>query len=245
MKPETIEKILKQTQDSYDNIADDFDQTRSYLWPGLLDFKKFVKPGDKILDLGCGNGKLRLLFKDVKIDYSGLDKAQKLLDIAQNKSEFALASQQFFKGDAYNLPFADNTFDTVFFIAVLHHLPSKELRLKSLQEINRVLKPGGTLIMTNWNRYQAKGLQLKYIIKYTWLKLIGQSELDFKDIYLPWMKGKDYRYYHAFTLGELKKLVNQSGLKLDQNYLAYWRGQKAGFLNYLKASNLVTIAKKC
>ncbi len=245
MKQETAQKILNEVQGSYDDIASDFDQTRSYLWPGFKDFKKFVKPKAEILDLGCGNGKLRLLFEDAEISYTGVDSSAELLKIAENRQNFKLQNQKFFKAEVFNLPFKENSFDLIFFVAVFHHIPGKELRLKTLNEIKRVLKPGGIMIMTNWNRYQAKGPQLKYIIKYTLLKITGRSELDFKDIYLPWMKGKVYRYYHAFTLGELKKIIRQSGLKLEDNYLSEWQGKKAKRFSYLKSANLVTIAKKC
>lgn len=245
MKKETAQKILEETERSYNSIATDFNQTRNYLWPGLKDFKKYIKSGDKILDLGCGNGKLRLLFKETDIDYVGVDNSSELLKIAEKRLNFKLPRQKFIKANILNLPFPDNSFDVVFFVAVLHHIPSKIFRQQVLREIRRVLKPNGILIMTNWNRYQKRGPQLKYIIKYTLLKIIGRSELDFKDTYLPWMGGKAYRYYHAFTLGELRKLVEKSGLKIQENYLAYWRGKKASRLAYSKAANLVTIAKKC
>lgn len=242
MKQETVDKLLVQTKATYNAIVADFNQTRSYLWPGLQDFARFVKNGDKVLDLGCGNGKLRLLFKDVKIDYTGVDNANELLKIGQERDEFSLVNQKFVQADVWQLPFADNTFDAVFFMAVLHHLPGKDLRLKALQEVKRVLKPNGILVMTNWNRYKKESLSS--IIDYTFKKLIGKSELDFKDIMLPWQNGKAYRYYHAFTLGELKKLIKQSGLNLQDNYLAEWSGKRAKKYGYLQAANLVTLAKK-
>jgi len=244
MKSETVQKILDQTKNDYDAIAADFNKTRSYLWPGLKGFKKYVSHGDKVLDLGCGNGKLRLLFKDVKIDYIGVDNSQRQLDFVESRSDFKIASQKFVHSEIFRLPFSDNSFDVIFFLAVLHHIPSQNLRLKALEEIRRVLKPSGVLIIMNWNRYQSQWPQLKYIIKYTALKIIGRSDLDFKDIYLPWMGGKVYRYYHAFTLGELKNLIGNSGLILVDNYLAAWAGKKANRFSYLKSANLVTIAKK-
>ncbi len=244
MKPDTAQKILSEVKESYDSIASDFNQTRNYLWPGLKDFKKFTVEGSKILDLGCGNGKLRLLFKEKNVFYTGVDSSSELLNIAENRKDFKLPYQKFLKAEAFSLPFENDSFDIVFFIAVFHHIPGIELRLKTLKEIRRVLNPGGILVMTNWNRYQAKGQQLKYIIKYALLKIFQRSNLDFKDIYLPWMKGKAYRYYHAFTLGELKKIVRNSGLMLEDNYLAEWSGKKSGRLSYLKSANLVTIAKK-
>ena len=76
MNQKTIQEILKQVKDNYEQTAEEFNQTRSYLWPGLQSLKKFVKNGDKVLDLGCGNGKLRLLFKDYQIDYFGVDNSK-------------------------------------------------------------------------------------------------------------------------------------------------------------------------
>jgi len=242
MKQQTVQKILFQTTATYNNIVEDFNKTRSYLWPGLRQLGGYVKPGDKVLDLGCGNGKLRLLFKDVKVEYTGVDNSIELLKLAESRKDFEIPNQKFIKADAFALPFADNTFDSVFFIAVFHHLPGKELRRQALAEIRRVLKPGGYLLMTNWNRYQKENV--RYVIKYTWLKIIGQTDLDFKDIYLPWMGGKAERYYHAFTLSELRRLIAGSGLKIQQNYLAKFDGTRVNRVNYFTAANLVTIAKK-
>ncbi len=243
MKQEFVEKILNQTQKDYDTIAADFDKTRRYLWPGLQNFKEYIKPGNRILDLGCGNGKLRLLFKDIEVDYTGVDNSSKQLEFAKASSDFFLARQQFVLADVFKLPFADNSFDVVYCLATLHHVPSFPLRLKALQEIKRVLKPNGFVVMTNWNRWKKE--YLSSIIKYTGLKIIGKNQLDFKDIYLPWMDGSVKRYYHAFTLGELKRLVLRSGLKLEENYLSYWGGKRGSRFSYLAAANLVTVAKKC
>lgn len=243
MKPEVAKKILEQTTIGYNTIASSFDQTRRYLWPGLEDFKKYIKPGDKILDLGCGNGKLRLLFKDVKINYNGVDPSRKLIDLAKSKPEFDLEKQQFVVAGADKLPFPDDTFDLVFFIATFHHIPSDKLRLEALKEVKRVLKPSGRLIMANWNQWRKK--HFHYIIKYAWLKITGRSDLDFKDIFIPWMDGKVKRYFRAFTKGELRGLVRMAGLKFENGYLSSWDSDKKGRFNYLKASNIVTIAKKC
>lgn len=252
MDQKTAQKILNQIKASYNIIADDFNKTRSYLWPGLQGFKKYVKDGDRILDLGCGNGKLRLLFKDVnpstssgqgfKIDYIGVDSSEALIKIAEARKDFEIENQKFLVADAQNLPFSDNFFDVVFLIGVLHHLPGNKLRLKTLLETKRILKPGGYLIMTNWSGGNKKFW--RPLFYYTSLKIFGKSELDFGDVFLPWMGGQISRYYHIFTLTGLKRLIKKSGLNLEQNYLISWLGKKIKGRNYLKAANLVTIAKK-
>ena len=67
---------------------------------------KDLKEGEKILDLGCGNGRWYKIFKEKKVDYFGLDNSEKLIEIA--KENFPEA--KFFVGDALNLPFPDNFF---------------------------------------------------------------------------------------------------------------------------------------
>jgi len=73
------------------------------------------------LDIGCGNGRFCPTVINVGADYTGIDIAENLIKIAKKNypaGKFAIAA-------ANNLPFPDQTFDTVISIAVLHHLPSK------------------------------------------------------------------------------------------------------------------------
>jgi len=199
------------------------------------------------LDLGCGNGRLYELFKDKKVEYIGVDNCRKLIDLAKKK----YPDVQFIIGDALRLPFEDNKFDLVFSIALLHHIPSQTYRLQVLKEIKRVLKPGGLLILTVWNLYQPK-LLLKYKI---WpmilgLRILPQSirqiswkNLDLRDVFIPWkLSNKEiiYRYYHAFTKLEIKRLIKQSDFKLLDCYYTH-RKQKT---NWLKGVNLIAIVKK-
>lgn len=62
MKTETAQKILEKTKRDYEQLAEEFSNTRANLWFELQELAKYVKGGDKILDLGCGNGRLYELF---------------------------------------------------------------------------------------------------------------------------------------------------------------------------------------
>jgi len=136
-----------------------------------------------------------------------VDFSENLIEIAKKR----YPQLKFRTADALNLPFSPNFFDKVFSIAVLHHIPSKGLRLKFLTEIKRVLKPGGSLVVTVWKFHKLEALLL--IFKSTILKLFGLSKLDFGDIMEPWGK-KTKRYYHCFSGRELKRDITEAGFRI-------------------------------
>jgi len=201
--------LLKKTKEDYDSIAQDFSRTRQSFWKELEMLKDYVKEGEKVLDIGCGNGRLFQILKDKNIEYTGIDFSKNLIELAKKK----YPEGNFLVANALNLPFKENTFDKVFLIAVLHHIPSKELRSQVLKEAKRVLKPQGLLILTVWNLWRKRMIFL--LLKYSLLKIVGKSKLDFGDIFIPWGK-KIKRYYHFFTKGELINLVEREGLKIEK-----------------------------
>jgi len=203
MEKDYAEYLLKKTKEDYNLIAEDFSRTREEIWPEMrFLFDDYLMAGEKVLDLGCGNGRWFELFKEKKVDYVGVDFSEKLIEIAKKNYPQA----KFQMTDVLNLPFPNNYFDKIYSIAVLHHIPSEEFRLKSLKEAKRVLKPEGLLILTVWRFHEPKELYL--ILKYTILKLIRRSKLDRKDIFEPWGK-KIKRYYHCFSKRELINLIKK------------------------------------
>lgn len=155
---------------------------------------KFLK-NHKLLDAGCGNGRLADFLKEEPIKYVGLDNNKELLKIAKKKHP----KLTFCHGDILKLPFPKASFDSVWCIAVLHHLPTKSLQLKALKEMKRVLKKNGMLMLTVWDLWQKK--YKKYIDKKT------------HHSFIPWGPEKEIkRFYYAFTKAELKKLISKAGL---------------------------------
>jgi ubiquinone/menaquinone biosynthesis C-methylase UbiE len=195
--------LLRKTTQDYNLIAEHFSRTREKIWEEmrfLLD--DYLIPGEKVLDLGCGNGRFYPAMKDKKVDYFGVDSSEKLIEIAKKRYPEA----KFQVADALSLPFPRNFFDKVYSIAVLHQIPSEELRLQFLREAKRVLKPERFLILTCWKFHQPKELFLIF-------KLLGLSKLDFGDIFEPWGK-KIKRYYHCFSKKELINLVKKADFKI-------------------------------
>lgn len=173
----------------------------------------------KVLDLGCGNGRLikALETSGRHFDYLGIDFSEELIKAATRNApgrEFKLA-------DMREVDFAPASFDMIFLIASFHHLEYKSERIRLLNNINKWLKPGGYLFMTNWNLWQPKYRQ--YWWKNWWRKI------SFNDFYIPWQsysgKGeKLWRYYHSFTVNELVGILKKAGFKVEPNgvYKSKW-----------------------
>ncbi|MDP2664322.1 MAG: methyltransferase domain-containing protein [bacterium] len=229
MNPKYADYLMAKTRQDYNLIAGDFSRTRNRVWEELEFLGKYVCDNEKILDVGCGNGRLYELFKERTIDYYGVDFSEELVGIAGKR----YPQFKFQVADALNLPFPDNFFDKVFGVAIFHHIPSKELRMRFLKEMKRVLKPEGRLIMTVWKFHETRDLLL--IFKSTILKLLGLSKLDFGDILEPWGK-KIKRYYHCFSRRELRGAMTGAGFKIKElGVLKNKRGNR---------QNVCVIAKK-
>ena len=104
-----------------------------------------LKPGQKLLDFGCGPGTITMgLAKAVEPgEIHGIDAEASQIELAQVAAqEGGHANATFHVGDVTNMPFEDNTFDVAHCHAVLMHVPDTTA---VLSEVKRVLKPGGMI----------------------------------------------------------------------------------------------------
>jgi len=221
MKEQQIQKLLKVVKDNYQEIAADFDMTRQKLvWPELTKIVANTKDGDSVLDVGCGNGRLLEAFQDKNINYLGVDNSLELIALAQKN----YPNYKFLVKDILDLSCLDKQYDLVISVAVLHHLPSFELRCQALQQMLSVVKDGGQIMFSVWRLWNNKKYR-PLLLKNIWQKIIGRYELEIGDLLFPWKKGTSQRYYHAFTKRELKKLIKAAGVdnfKLIEEVYNYW-----------------------
>ena len=110
-----------------------------------------IRAGQRILDIGCGTGTLALQLKKefADLEVIGLDPDPKALRRAEIKAARAGVLVQFDQGFADELPYESNSFDRVLSSLMFHHL-DKPTREKTLTEVLRVLKPGGSLHLVDF-----------------------------------------------------------------------------------------------
>lgn len=219
MDKQTQKILLEKVKQSYEEIAGDFNETRKkYLWPELFKLTNAVKDGDRILDVGCGNGRLLQGLKGKDVSYLGLDQNEKLTEAAQKN----YPAHNFILGDILELnKIPELNFDYAFCVAVLHHLPGEDLRLSVLRQLKNKIKENGRIVVTVWDLWTQPKFR-RLILKFFLLKLIKKNRYDCGDILYDWKNsaGKiiSQRYYHAFRKGELKKLSKKAGLKIEKIY---------------------------
>ncbi len=141
---------------SYDWLTPFYDPvvrltTRENTFKKALVEQSRIAPANRVLDLACGTGTLTILLKKTfsQAEITGIDGDPKILEIAETKAKKADTRIQFEKGMSFDLPFADESFDRVVSSLFFHHL-TRENKLKTLQEVRRVLKPNGELHIADW-----------------------------------------------------------------------------------------------
>lgn len=204
----------------YDQMSDKFSNTRSFFWKDLAFIADYIKSGNNVLDYGCGNGRLLEILKNKRIDYTGVDISQKLIDLA--KTKYPEHKENFFKiASQDSLAFSDNFFNSIIAIAVFHHFP-KDYTQKMAREFYRITKPGGFVVVTAWNLWQKKFW--KHIFNFSILmKKIFQSGrfsgFGFRDIFVPFKNnGSEVfnRYHRVYTKKELADIFVEAGFEIEK-----------------------------
>lgn len=166
----------------------------------------------KILDAGCAKGRFSKALVKMGAKITGIDLAEEFISIAKENvpsSEFQVAS-------ITDIPFEDNTFDGVFCLEVLEHIPDTE---KAISEMIRVLRPGGKIIIIDKN---ILSLDSKYLFIPTYIYKIIQECRN------KWMYPKDFPFREKyFTLPGINKMLKKYYSTVNSTYLPNARSKRA------------------
>ena len=187
-------------KDTYEIIANHFSSTRNNVWGKVKQYMNQLSKNSYIADIGCGNGK-NMYRTDC--EYIGLDFCLNFTKICKNNNKEVLIANNL------NIPFKDNSFDHAISVAVIHHLSTIEKRLKALNEIIRIVKPGGTVFISVWALEQPVNSRRKFIK--------NDNMVEWND------HGNKYlRFYHVFSEGELEKMASEYNIIESYYELGNW-----------------------
>ncbi|MCD5385186.1 class I SAM-dependent methyltransferase [Candidatus Gracilibacteria bacterium] len=199
----------------YNNFAKTFSNSRKKMkWEEIDYFLSFLEgeKNIKILDIGCGNGRFLGVLKDKNINlnrYLGIDLSKGLLD----EAKIIHINNEFLELNMLEIDKIDSKFDYIFFIASFHHLDNISDREQVLKNAHSLLNKNGKIFMTNWALNS--DLNEKRYSK----SIIENSKNTFGSLDYSIKIGKFTRYYHCFSLDELKYLFNKTGFKIIENRL--------------------------
>lgn len=122
-----------------------------------------LRRGNYVLDVGCGTGTMAAMMAQrvgAEGQVVGIDLSPRMIEIATRKAQ--MAQLTFLQANAEDVPYPDNYFHTVTIIFALHEMP-RAARGNTLNEIYRVLKPGGRLVVVDY--YEPRSWSRRAIVR--------------------------------------------------------------------------------
>jgi ubiquinone/menaquinone biosynthesis C-methylase UbiE len=134
-----------------------------------------LQSGDQVLDVGCGTGRLAIVCSErvgATGSVNGIDPAAEMIKRASSRARKREVPATFQVGYAQDLPFADGIFDAVACTLALHHVAEDD-QLTAVQEMYRVLKPSGRLLIAEFHQRPGRRRPGP-----RWLRHSGEDMLD-------------------------------------------------------------------
>lgn len=229
----TAQRLLAINRAFYRHHAADFTRTRGRAWPGWERLLPQLRGRERLLDVGCGNGRFGRFWAranpDARLFYHAIDASLPLLrETAQTMGAFPHVKTRLEWRDIVADPPRHGCYPLIVLLGVLHHIPGRAQRATLLRVLGERLSVGGILIITFW-RFAADP-RLRGRTRPWPPDLAGQVEAN--DFLLPWGEGQKgagrssaarsspVRYCHHFDESEERELVAKSGLRLTQSFAA-------------------------
>ncbi|MEX2162156.1 MAG: class I SAM-dependent methyltransferase [Anaerolineales bacterium] len=241
------QRLVDLNRQFYQSLAAPFSASRGRLQPGVLRVLEEVPAQAEILDLGCGNGGVaaELQRRGHRGRYVGLDSSEELMEAAKSKVQRSTSDinrsgnmeAHWVQADLISpdwhlqSPISSLRFDYVLAFAVLHHIPSRALRLQFLTQMRGLLataktggsesRPytGGRFVLSNWQFLNSPRLRTRI---QPW-ETVGLSAtvMDEGDFLLDWRSGgSGLRYVHHFSEGEMAELAQKAGFQQVDSFFS-------------------------
>lgn len=192
---------------SFDRAVTFYDQTRGFP-PGIAEqvvesVLRLLIPGARLLEIGIGTGRIAKPILARQFQITGLDISIKMMQRLKENLSSGLATLHLIQADACDLPLARQSFEAVLAVHVLHLIPNQQ---QVLEEIRRVLKPGGSLFI---GRRNALGASPQAAIRQKMNELLQK-------------KGNPAQRLSRFDFEQLKETLQQAGAQVEEWVGASW-----------------------
>jgi len=187
----------------YDNQL----KVRYELEPYILSFAQFDQQRDKkVLEIGVGLGADHQMFAQNGAILHGCDLTERAVENTQKRFELFGLQSELRVADAEKLPYADESFDTVYSWGVIHHSPNTP---NAIAQIHRILKPGGTSKIMIYHKHAIVGYMLW--ARYGLMKLKPFTSLE--TIYAKYLESPGTK---AYTVEEARQMFSRfSKVEID------------------------------
>jgi SAM-dependent methyltransferase len=139
------------TQAEFEGVSEIYDDTlpahvvQHYVERRVSVFRSVFPGGARLIDVGCGTGRLAAALGEAGYIMSGIDRSPGMLKHALGRGVSAVCA------GVDRLPFGDSTFDGAISVAVMHHLKTPDLVRACIREMLRITRPQGTIVIWDHN----------------------------------------------------------------------------------------------
>lgn len=183
---------------------------RYELEPYIFDFARFDDArGKDVLEIGVGMGADHFEWaKSSPRSLAGIDLTPRAIELTRARLDAHGLTSTLECGDAEHLPFPDDSFDLVYSWGVLHHSPDTP---RAVDEIYRVLRPGGIARVMIYHRWSITGYLL-------WLRYGMLTGLSLNEVYAHYLESPGTK---AYTIDEAKRLFARFDLIFARTRLSF------------------------
>jgi tRNA (uracil-5-)-methyltransferase TRM9 len=226
MDSAVAKRLNEINQAFYHEFAAAFAGSRTLDQPELTRIVDLVPQGSRVLDVGCGHGRIAHLLdrRRIRAAYVGVDFSATLIHLAEEwASELECVKAEFLVVDLLDPGWSSlldgRLFDVILILAVLHHIPAYANRLAVMQRLRDRLAPQGSLVVSTWQFTSNVRMRRKIV---PWERVgLDPAGLEPGDHLLDWKRGGvGYRYCHLVDRAELERLADESGLLMAETFRA-------------------------
>lgn len=208
-----LEKIVKKHY-AKENVIKGYTTAKLFIGEEKL-IAKYFKPGQKILDIGCGAGRTTIPLSQKGYHVVGIDLCHKMIEAAKKQADIYNRSINFQVMDAVELDFKKESFDSVLFsFNGYEQIPGKTNRRQVIKNVYDVLKPGGIYLFSTRSGLAFGSRRLIVWVWIFYLYCLERIIKRNKDWEFGDKIGFDNNYFHYSNPIVIKSFLKKTGFKI-------------------------------